>query len=134
MDHHSSTNGNGNGKCPFMHGELNHAAGGGTTNKEWWPDALKLNILRQHTSKVNPMDEDFDYAEEFKSLDLDALKQDLYDLMTDSQDLVARRLWSLWTAVHPYGLARCRYVPYCRWPRWWWNRQSTLCTAQQLAG
>jgi catalase-peroxidase len=68
-------------KCPF-----NHAAGGGTTNRDWWPNQLKLNILHQHSSKSNPMDEDFDYAEEFKSLDLDAVKKDLTALMTDSQD------------------------------------------------
>ena len=68
-------------KCPF-----NHAAGGGTTNRDWWPNQLKLNILHQHSSKSNPMDEDFNYAEEFKSLDLDAVKKDLTDLMTDSQD------------------------------------------------
>lgn len=68
-------------KCPF-----NHTPGGGTTNKEWWPNQLKLDILRQHTSKSDPMDEDFDYAKEFESLDYDGLKKDLHDLMTDSQD------------------------------------------------
>ncbi|RDY60251.1 catalase/peroxidase HPI [Flagellimonas nanhaiensis] len=72
--------------CPFLNGELNQAAGGGTTNKEWWPNYLNLNILRQHSSLADPMDEDFDYAKEFKSLDLDAIKKDLTDLMTDSQD------------------------------------------------
>ncbi|WP_232520888.1 catalase/peroxidase HPI [Flagellimonas nanhaiensis] len=74
------------GMCPFLNGELNQAAGGGTTNKEWWPNYLNLNILRQHSSLADPMDEDFDYAKEFKSLDLDAIKKDLTDLMTDSQD------------------------------------------------
>ena len=68
-------------KCPF-----NHTPGGGTTNKEWWPNQLKLDILRQHTSKSDPMDEDFDYAKEFESLDYEGLKKDLHDLMTDSQD------------------------------------------------
>jgi len=68
-------------KCPF-----NHAAGGGPTNQDWWPNKLRLDILHQHSSKSNPMGEDFDYAEEFKSLDLAAVKQDLHDLMTDSQD------------------------------------------------
>ena len=68
-------------KCPF-----NHAAGGGTSNFDWWPNRLKVELLHQHSSKSNPMDEDFNYAEEFKSLDLAALKKDLAALMTDSQD------------------------------------------------
>jgi len=68
-------------KCPF-----HHTAGGGMSNREWWPNQLNLDILRQHSSKSNPMGADFNYAEEFKSLDLGALKSDLYALMTDSQD------------------------------------------------
>lgn len=75
-----------NGKCPFMHGELKNSAGDGTSNREWWPNQLKLNILRQNAAKSNPMDKDFNYVEEFKTLDYDGLKKDLYDLMTDSQD------------------------------------------------
>ena len=77
---------NGEGKCPFLSGELNVSAGGGTTNRDWWPNSLNLNILRQHSNLADPMDEDFNYAEEFKSLDLEAIKKDLTDLMTDSQD------------------------------------------------
>jgi len=73
-------------KCPITGAETKHVAGGGTSNKDWWPNQLNLKILHQHSSLTNPMDADFDYAEAFKSLDLDALKQDLYDLMTDSQD------------------------------------------------
>ncbi len=69
-----------------MSGSLRQTAGGGTTNKDWWPNALKLNILRLNDNKVNPMGNDFNYAEEFKKLDLKALKKDLHDLMTDSQD------------------------------------------------
>ena len=68
-------------KCPF-----HHTAGGGTTNHEWWPKQLKVELLQQHSSKTNPMGEDFNYAEEFKSLDLAAVKKDLAALMTDSQD------------------------------------------------
>jgi len=68
-------------KCP-----IDHAAGGGTTNRDWWPDQLNLRILHQHSSKSNPMGRDFDYAEEFKKLDFAALKKDLRALMTDSQD------------------------------------------------
>ncbi len=63
-----------------------HTAGGGTTNRDWWPNQLKLDILHQHSSKSNPMGEGFNYAEEFKSLDLQAVKKDLRELMTKSQD------------------------------------------------
>lgn len=73
-------------RCPFLGGTLNNSAGGGTSNRDWWPNQLNLGILRQHSSLSNPMGEDFDYAEEFKQLDLAAVKQDLFDLMTDSQD------------------------------------------------
>jgi catalase-peroxidase len=69
------------GQCPF-----NHAAGGGTSNRDWWPSQLRLDILHQHSSRSNPMGEDFDYRKEFNSLDLTALKKDLAALMTDSQD------------------------------------------------
>ncbi|MES2797418.1 MAG: catalase/peroxidase HPI [Bacteroidota bacterium] len=74
-------------KCPFPHGgALNKSAGRGTRNQDWWPNQLNLNILRQHSSLSNPMGEDFNYAEEFKSLDLAALKQEIFSLMTTSQD------------------------------------------------
>jgi catalase-peroxidase len=68
-------------KCPF-----NHAAGGGTTNRDWWPKQLRVDLLSQHSSKSNPLDHSFNYAEAFKSLDLTAVKKDLAALMTDSQD------------------------------------------------
>ena len=68
-------------KCPFNH----TAAAGGTSNRDWWPNQLKLDLLHQHSSKSNPMGEDFNYAKEFKSLDLAAVKKDLAALMTDSQ-------------------------------------------------
>jgi catalase-peroxidase len=74
-----------NGKCPFTGAVHKQTAGTGTTNRDWWPNQLKLNILRQNSSLSNPMDKDFNYAEEFKQLDLDAVKKDLYALMTDSQ-------------------------------------------------
>ena len=74
-------------KCPFHNGSMKHnVGGGGTRNHDWWPNQLKLNILRQHSSLSNPMGEDFNYAEAFKSLDLAAVKADLHALMTDSQD------------------------------------------------
>ena len=74
-------------KCPFHNGSMKHnVGGGGTRNNDWWPNQLKLSILRQHSSLSNPMGEDFNYAEAFKSLDLEAVKSDLHALMTDSQD------------------------------------------------
>ncbi len=73
-------------RCPVTGHKSNQVAGGGTSNRDWWPNQLNLHILHQHSRLSNPMGDDFDYAEEFKSLDLAAVKQDLYDLMTDSQD------------------------------------------------
>ncbi|SHE64548.1 catalase/peroxidase HPI [Chryseobacterium sp. OV279] len=75
-------------KCPFHNGTMKKeaVAGGGTKNLDWWPEQLRVDILRQHSSLSDPMDKDFDYAEEFKSLDLEAVKRDLHALMTDSQD------------------------------------------------
>ena len=74
-------------KCPFLNGSTKHKVGGtGTKNRDWWPEGLQLNILRQHSSLSNPMEDDFDYAAEFKTLDLEAVKKDLHHLMTDSQD------------------------------------------------
>ncbi|MBK8587491.1 MAG: catalase/peroxidase HPI [Bacteroidetes bacterium] len=73
-------------KCPFHGGALKQSAGGGTRNRDWWPNQLKLNILRQNSSLSNPMDESFNYAEEFKSLDLAEVKKDIIKLMTTSQD------------------------------------------------
>ena len=73
-------------KCPFHNGSLKQTSGGGTRNRDWWPNQLKLNILRQQSSLSNPMDKDFNYAKEFKSLDLKAVKKDIFDLMTTSQD------------------------------------------------
>jgi catalase-peroxidase len=81
----STTNSNPESKCPFHGGALKQSAGGGTRNRDWWPNQLKLNILRQHSALSNPMGEKFNYAEEFKSLDLKALKQDIFELMTQSQ-------------------------------------------------
>lgn len=74
-------------KCPFHGaGQKQNVGGGGTRNRDWWPNQLKLNILRQYSTLSNPMDKDFNYAEAFKSLDLGAVKKDLHALMTDSQD------------------------------------------------
>ena len=72
-------------KCPFHGGALKQSAGGGTSNRDWWPNQLKLNILRQHSSMSNPMDKKFNYAKEFKSLDLKKVKKEIFSLMTTSQ-------------------------------------------------
>ncbi|WPP53426.1 catalase/peroxidase HPI [Catalinimonas niigatensis] len=83
---HKSWEVNESSKCPFLGGALDFTAGSGTSNRDWWPNQLRLNILRQHSSLSNPMGENFNYAEEFKKLDLKAVKQDLYEVLTTSQD------------------------------------------------
>ena len=81
------SNGNGVSGCPFIMGTPQaFAAGGGTSNRDWWPNQLNLNVLNQHAPQANPMDEAFDYAEEFKTLDIAALRADIFALMTASQD------------------------------------------------
>ena len=81
-----STNSSG---CPFQHGDIHGSVTKATdvsaTNRDWWPNQLNLNILRQHSALSNPMGDSFNYAEDFSQLDFDALKQDIYDLMPDSQ-------------------------------------------------
>jgi catalase-peroxidase len=76
----------GESKCPMSSGANKQVTGEGRSNKDWWPNILNLNILHQNSSLSNPMGDSFNYAEEFKKLDLDAIKKDLHDLMTDSQD------------------------------------------------
>jgi catalase-peroxidase len=88
-NHHGNTsdmNSSDAGKCPFLSGTVKHTSGGGVKNRDWWPNELKLNILRQHDIKSNPMGGDFKYAEAFKSLDYEAIKKDLEEFMTNSQD------------------------------------------------
>ena len=84
--------------CPM------HTAGG-TTNRDWWPHQLNLDILHQQSSKSNPMGGGFNYAKEFKSLDLKAVKKDLRKLDDDIAGLVASRLWPLRAVIHPHGVA-----------------------------
>lgn len=111
-------NNNGEGQCPFGHGSKNKGAGKGTGNRDWWPNQLNMGVLRQNSSLSNPMEEDFDYAEAFKSLDYDGLKKDLNDLMTDSQD------W--WPA--DYG----HYGPF--FIRMAWHSAGTYRTADGRGG
>lgn len=77
---------NGESKCPFSSGTIHQSAGAGTRNRDWWPNQLKLNVLRQHTIQSNPMGSSFNYSAAFKTLDFIALKKDIYELMTTSQD------------------------------------------------
>jgi catalase-peroxidase len=120
-------------QCPFNGAVPKHSAGGGTTNREWWPNQLRLDLLSQHSSKSDPMGGEFDYAEEFESLDLAAVKRDLAALMTDSQDwwpadfghygpLFVRMAWH---AAGTYrtsdgrggaGNGSQRYAPLNSWP------------------
>ena len=83
MENNNNTD---SGKCPVMHGGNTRAGGGGTKNMNWWPNQLNLKILHQHDKKSTPLDEDFEYRQAFKSLNLKAVKKDLENLMTDSQD------------------------------------------------
>ena len=78
----------GESKCPFNH----HVAGGGRTNKDWWPNHLRVELLSQHSEKSNPMGEDFNYAKEFNSIDYDALKKDIAAVMTDPERFRGRRI------------------------------------------
>jgi catalase-peroxidase len=123
-------NNNSNGKCPVMHGGITTSK---TSVTEWWPNTLNLDILHQHDTKTNPLGEEFDYQEELKKLDVEALKQDMHALMTDSQDwwpadwghyggLMIRMAWH---AAGSYrisdgrgggGTGNQRFAPLNSWP------------------
>jgi catalase-peroxidase len=86
MDNNKNQSGGDLSKCPFHNGQMKQVAGAGTSNRDWWPNQLKLNILRQHSNLSNPMGEDFNYAEEFQSLDLAEVKTDIEKALKTSQD------------------------------------------------
>jgi catalase-peroxidase len=130
MDKNDNTS---TGKCPVMHGAQTMSTSGGTSNRDWWPNQLNLNMLTQHSEKSDPMGQDFDYAREFKSLNLKAVVKDLHALMTDSQDwwpadwghyggLMVRMAWH---AAGTYriadgrggaGTGNQRFAPLNSWP------------------
>ena len=119
-------------KCPALGGPHTHTAVGTMSNQHWWPNQLDLRILHQNSPLSDPMGADFNYAEEFTSLDLDALKKDIDESMTTSQD------W--WPAdcghyggFHSDGVAQRRHVPHPRRPRRRSLWHTTLCAPQQLA-
>jgi catalase-peroxidase len=120
-------------KCPFHNGSMDNEAASGTKNRDWWPKQLKVNMLRQNSALSNPLNKDFDYAQAFKSLDLEAVKKDLHALMTDSQEwwpadfghyggLFIRMAWhSAGTyRVHDgrggAGAGQQRFAPLNSWP------------------
>jgi catalase-peroxidase len=120
-------------KCPFPHGAAKQATAGAPGNANWWPNQLNLKVLHQHTAESNPMGEDFDYAEEFKSLDLDAVVADLTALMTDSQEwwpadwghyggLMIRMAWHAAGTYRTFdgrggaGTGNQRFAPLNSWP------------------
>lgn len=127
-------NSNDSSKCPYLATkEKNNVGGGGTHTRDWWPNQLKINILRQHSSKSNPMGEDFNYAEAFKSLDYEGLKKDLNALMTDSKDwwpadfghygpLFVRMAWHSAGTYRVFdgrggaGQGQQRFAPLNSWP------------------
>jgi catalase-peroxidase len=118
MESQSSANASSSGQCPFTGASARNVAGRGTRNQEWWPNMLRLNILRQHSNLSDPMDPDFDYKKEFLSLDLAAVKKDIFALMKDSQ--------SWWPA--DYG----HYGPF--FIRMAWHSAGTYRTADGRGG
>ena len=115
-------------KCPFS-----SKAHGGRSNQDWWPSQLNLSALHTNHPAGDPMGEAFNYAEEFKSLDLDALKKDIAAVMTQVAGLVAGGLRPLRTALHPDGVAQCGHLPHPRRPRRRRVGHAALCAARQLA-
>ncbi len=120
-------------KCPVTGNSSRQVAGSGTSNRDWWPRQLNLKILHQHSCKSNPMGTDFNYADEFKTLDLDGVKKDLVSLMTDSQE------W--WPADYGhYGDCLSGWHGTAPGPTAWVtaggrrHREPALRPSQQLAG
>ncbi len=116
------------GKCPVMHTSV-----GGRSNRDWWPNQLNLKMLHQNSALSDPLDASFNYAEEFKKLDLEALKKDLRALMTDSQGWWPADYGHYGGFFRPNDLAQRRHLPHGRWPwrRIFWHTE--VCAFEQLA-
>ncbi len=117
-----------------LHGAVTHNSRKITRNEHWWPDRLDLAVLHQNTKLADPMGQDFDYAAEFKTLDLDAVDQGPPRPDDRLAELVARGLRPLRPVLHPHGMAQRRHVPHPRWPRRRRHGHAAFCAAQQLAG
>ena len=120
-------------KCPMGGRVGRNAVVRSMSNQLWWPNRLDLSILHQNSPLSDPMEKGFDYAEAFKSLDLGAVKRDIFALMTTLAGLVAGRLRPLRSAVHPDGVAQRGHLPHQRRPRRRRRGHAALCAAQQLA-
>ena len=123
----------GGGGCPVAHGRAPHPTQGGG-NRQWWPERLNLKILAKNPAVANPLGEEFDYAEAFKTLDLAAVKQDIARGADDLAGLVAGRLRPLRPVHDPDGVAQRGHLPDQRRPRRRRGRPAALRPAQQLAG
>ena len=99
-------------KCPVTGGADKHTTSRGASIRDWWPNQLNLKVLHQHSSLSNPMGKGFNYAEEFRSLDLAAVKKDLTGADDRLEGLVAGGLRPLRALVHPHGMAQRRHVPH----------------------
>ena len=115
-------------KCPFS-----GKAHSGRSNRDWWPNQLNLNALHPNHPAGDPMGEAFNYAEEFKSLDLDALKKDIEAVMTTSQDWWPADFGHYGPLLHPDGVAQCGHLPHPRRPRRRGVGHAALCAPRQLA-
>ena len=118
--------------CPVTGGANTHLSGS-HPNDRWWPHQLNLRLLHQNSALSNPMDEDFDYARAFESLDLDAVKRDIEEVMTTSQDWWPADYGHYGPLLHPHGVAQRRHVPHPRRARGRGSGAAALRAAQQLA-
>ena len=113
-------------KCPFT-GARGHG------NRDWWPDALDVSVLHRNSTLSDPMGEAFDYAKEFKTLDLNAVIKDLHGVDDGVAGMVAGRFRSLWRSDDPHGVAQRGHLPHHGWPRRRRRGSAALRAAEQLA-
>ncbi len=99
-------------KCPFHDKASKQSTAGATSNRDWWPNQLRVDLLNQHSNRSNPLGESFNYREEFKKLDYSALKADIRNVLTDSQSWWPADWGSYIGPFHPHGLAQRRHLPH----------------------